>query len=147
MGDAVTELHTALFRFGTDRTWLRFDDPIETVTVWDLDDVLPAIERAEAASRNGQWVVGLLSYDAGPAFDAAVKSQRDESTPLLAYGIFERGESSPGPIDAPFQVGDWVPDQSEEAYGKAIDAVRSYISAGETYQVNYTVRRLSLIHI
>lgn len=143
MGDAVTELNTALFRFGTDRTWLRFGDPIETVTVWELDEVLPAIERAETASRNGQWVVGLLSYDAGPAFDAAVKSQRDESTPLLAYGIFERGESSPGPIDAPFQVGDWVPDQNEEAYSKAIDAVRSYISAGETYQVNYTVRRNS----
>ncbi len=141
MGRAGTELNTGLLRFGEDRSWLRFTNPIETVTIWDLDEVKPALQRAEQASAAGKWVVGLLSYDAGPAFDDAVQSQRDEDTPLLAYGIFHDPDASNGPIDAPFEIGDWIPDQTEEVYSRSIAEVRELIAAGETYQVNYTVRR------
>lgn len=143
MERSATKLNTGLLRFGPDRSWLRFIEPVETITVWELAEVLPALERAEAANEAGQWVVGLLSYDAGPAFDPAVVSKRDLDTPLLAFGIFEAPEESAGPLDAPFEVGEWRPDQSQAEYSKAIEAVRSYISAGETYQVNYTVRRHS----
>jgi len=136
-----TALNTALLRVGSTRSWQRFERPIDTVTVWDLAEVLPALERAEAATAKGHWVVGLLSYDAGPAFDPAVASQRDDETPLLAYGIFGSGEEVPGPRDAPFEIGEWHPDQDHDQYADAIDRVREYIRAGETYQVNYTVRR------
>ncbi len=120
---------------------MRFEDPIETVTVWELEGVLDALQKAEDATAAGHWVVGLLSYDAGPAFDPAVVSQRDEATPLLAYGIFTSGTPSDGPLDGPFEISEWTPDQSEADYSKSIDAVREYIRSGETYQVNYTVRR------
>ena len=136
-----THLTTGLLRFGTERQWLRFEDPIDTVTVWDLDDVLPAFEKAEAATIAGNWVVGLLSYDAGPAFDDAVVSQRDHNTPLLSYGIFNRHMTSDGPTDGPFEISEWTPDQTESQFSKSIDEVREYIRSGETYQVNYTVRR------
>lgn len=138
---STARLDVALIRYGDDRAWRRFDEPVDTVTVWDLEDVLPALARAEQETREGRWVVGLLSYDAGPAFDPAVVSQRDQETPLLAYGIFDSASASPGPRDAPFQISEWTPDQSEEEYAEAIAAVREYIRAGETYQVNYTVRR------
>ncbi len=134
-------LQTALLRFGDDRRWERFEDPEETVTVWDLDDVLPALAQAEEATTAGKWVVGLLSYDAGPAFDSAVVSQRDRETPLLAYGIFDRPAASNGPLDAPFEISEWTPDQTQEQYSKSIAIVREHIRAGDTYQVNYTVRR------
>ncbi len=120
---------------------MRFENPTATVTVWDLDDVLPALARAEQATADGKWVVGLLSYDAGPAFDPAVASKRDPSTPLLAYGIFESGEPCEGPLDGPFEISEWTPDQTEAEYTEAIDTVREHIRSGETYQVNYTVRR------
>ncbi|MFT7473377.1 MAG: para-aminobenzoate synthetase/4-amino-4-deoxychorismate lyase [Verrucomicrobiales bacterium] len=136
-----TSLSTGVLRFGDERGWLRFDDPIETVTIWSLDEVLPALQKAEDATAAGHWVVGLLSYDAGPAFDAAVASQRDPDTPLLAYGIFAGADESPGPLDGVFEISEWTPDQSEEDYSKAIAKVREFIRSGETYQVNYTVRR------
>lgn len=138
---ASTRLHTGLLRVGPNREWMRFEDPTETVTVWNLDEVLPALARAEQATADGHWVVGLLSYDAGPAFDPAVVSQRDPDTPLLAYGIFTNGEQVGGPLDGPFEISEWTPDQTEERYTEAITAVREYIRSGETYQVNYTVRR------
>ena len=143
MGRAGTQLTSGLLRFGTEREWLRFTDPEEKVTAWDIDEVIPSLERAEAATAAGKWVVGMLSYDAGPAFDEAVHSQRDDDTPLLAFGIFSAAEASSGPIDAPFEVGDWLPDQSEATYSASIDDVRELIAAGDTYQVNYTVRRHS----
>ncbi len=120
---------------------MRFENPTEAVTIWDLDDVLPALERAEQATADGKWVVGLLSYDAGPAFDPAVASKRDPSTPLLAYGIFDSGQPCDGPLDGPFEISEWTPDQTEAEYTAAIDTVREHIRSGETYQVNYTVRR------
>lgn len=137
----ATRLNTGLLRFGPDRTWLRFEDPVGTVTVTELDDVLPALDQAEQATTDGKWVVGLLSYDAGPAFDPAVVSKRDPNTPLLAFGIFDSAESSKGPLDGPFEISEWTPDQTEEQYTEAIAAVREYIRSGDTYQVNYTVRR------
>ena len=140
-GAVPTRLNTALLRFGTDRRWLRFEDPIDTVAAWELSEVLPALERADQASIDGSWVVGLLSYDAGPAFDAAVVSKRDPETPLVAFGIFDHPQPSDGPLDAPFEISEWTPDQDEATYSVAIDKVREYIRAGETYQVNYTMRR------
>lgn len=109
--------------------------------MWDLDDVLDGLASAERAALDGNWVVGMLSYDAGPAFDPAVASRRDPDTPLLAYGVFDSAEPSDGPKVAPFEISEWEPDQDFDHYRAAIDAVREHIRAGETYQVNYTMRR------
>ena len=110
-------------------------------TVWELSDVLAAFAQAEQAAKDGTWVVGMLSYDAGPAFDPAVVSQRDPETPLVAFGVFDDPQQSNGPEVAPFEISEWEPDQDFEHYRTAIDAVREHIRSGETYQVNYTMRR------
>ena len=110
-------------------------------TVWELSDVLAAFAQAEQAAKDGSWVVGMLSYDAGPAFDPAVVSQRDPETPLVAFGVFDDPQQSNGPEVAPFEISEWAPDQDFEQYRTAIDAVREHIRSGETYQVNYTMRR------
>ena len=136
-----TLLSSALVRHGDDRSWLAFGEPSQTKTVWDLDDVLDALTHAQDAARAGSWIVGMLSYDAGPAFDPAVVSRRDDETPLLAFGIFDDAVPSEGPKVAPFEISEWEPDQDFSRYEQAISAVREYIQAGETYQVNYTMRR------
>lgn len=139
--DRSASLNTALLRFGEERSWFRFTDPLEAITVWELEDVVPALERAHALNRDGHWVVGLLSYDAGPAFDPAVVSQRDSNCPLLALGVFDSVMADGGPIKAHFETSEWTPDQTEKTYAEAIAAVRRYIESGDTYQVNYTLRR------
>jgi para-aminobenzoate synthetase/4-amino-4-deoxychorismate lyase len=140
-GTGLPQLETALVRFGPDRRWLRFEDPEAVITIHDLADVLPALERAEDYTKAGKWVVGLLSYDAGPAFDDAVHSQRDPSVPLVALGVFDAPEASAGPLDGPFEISEWTADQDEATYTESIRTIRELIRAGITYQVNHTVRR------
>lgn len=134
-------LTNALVRHGDDRGWLDFSNPAASRTIWELDEVLDALSDAERAAQDGSWVVGMLSYDAGPAFDPAVASLRDPDTPLVAFGVFDDPTQSNGPEVAPFEISEWEPDQDFAHYDKAIDAVREHIRGGETYQVNYTMRR------
>ena len=141
MAHRNARLSNALVRHGVDHTWLSFEGPTATETVWEASDIPEALAAAEAAATNGSWVVGLLSYDAGPAFDPAVVSKRDPDTPLLAYGVFGSATPSDGPAVGPFEISKWEPDQDFEHYQNAIEAVREHIRSGETYQVNYTMRR------
>ena len=134
-------LQIALLRFGEDRAWLRFESPDAVITIDRLEDVLPALEEAERYSAAGKWVVGLLSYDAGPAFDPAVHSQRDPDVPLVAFGVFDAPNPSDGPLDGPFEISEWTADQDEATHAEAIAEIRKLIRSGITYQVNHTVRR------
>ena len=126
-----------------DRDWLSFTNPLETIVAWDLDEVLPAMQRVEAAAASGLWAVGFVSYDAGPAFDPAIESHRAEGTPLLAFGLF--ADATPDifdPEDQPgsFATGPWKPTVDQSHYEAGVRAVKEHIAAGDTYQVNLTLR-------
>lgn len=125
------------------RDWLSFSDPVDTIVAWELDEVVPAMERVEAAASNGLWAVGFVSYDAGPAFDAAVKSHRVADTPLLAFGLFADSEPDVfDPEDRPgaFTTGPWTPTVDQASYEAGVRSVKEHIAAGDTYQVNLTLR-------
>ena len=50
------------------RDWLHFSDPVDTIVAWELDEVRSALARVEEAAQCGLWAVGMVGYDAGPAF-------------------------------------------------------------------------------
>lgn len=128
------------------RDWLSFTDPVDTIVAWELDAVLPAMERVEAATLDGLWAVGFVSYDAGPAFDPAVASHRAQGTPLLAFGLFDAVESDvvvpehPGSQGGHFTAGPWDPAIDQAQFEDGVRAVKEHIAAGDTYQVNLTLR-------
>ena len=125
------------------REWLSFADPIDTIVAWTIEDVVPAMRRVEEAAANGSWAVGFVSYDAGPAFDAAIASHRADDTPLLAFGLF--ADSTPDEFDpedpaGAFSAGPWHPTIDQDRYEAGVRAVKEHIAAGNTYQVNLTLR-------
>ena len=125
------------------RDWLSFTNPVDTIVAWDLEDVVPALQRVETAAADGLWAVGFVSYDAGPAFDPAIKSHRAEGTPLLAFGLFD--EAKPDRFDpedqaGSFSTGPWIPSVDQARYEAGVRAVKEHIAAGDTYQVNLTLR-------
>lgn len=135
-------MHRALIRFPTSegRRWLEFRDAIETIQADDLDQVLEALARVEAHTHQGRWAVGMVSYDAGPAFDSAVRSQRNPDVPLLVFGIFEGPDRSRGPAGGDFEVSKWTPSLNRSTYEAAVAGIKEPIAAGITYQVNFTMR-------
>ncbi|MBN1303571.1 MAG: aminodeoxychorismate synthase component I [Anaerolineales bacterium] len=127
--------------------WLRFTSPIGIVTALNIDEVIPALESIEKQLLDRQtWAAGFISYEASPAFDSAlVTHPPDGMFPLLWFGLFNPPERSPdldelAPEPGGFQLGEWIPTTSREAYDHGIERIKKHIALGNTYQVNYTLR-------
>ena len=138
----------ALLQFPVDgeRRWLSFEAPRRTIVADELRDVPAAMAAAEQAVADGSWVVGMVSYDAGPAFDEAIRAARLRRCPLVSFGVFDAPRPAAGGLDGRptvtggYHVGPWVPNRSRPAHLTAIRTIRELIAAGETYQVNHTLR-------
>jgi para-aminobenzoate synthetase/4-amino-4-deoxychorismate lyase len=122
------------------RRWLAFSDPVAHFGTDRLDDVATVLDEVEAAARSGHWVVGHVSYDAGPAFDPAIAARRDPSVPLAVFAAFRDARPSRGPAGRPFDAGEWHTSDTQERFEASVARIREAIAAGDTYQVNYTMR-------
>lgn len=124
------------------RKWWRFTHPIRYIRATRYDEVLPALAEIEAAAERGAHAVGFITYEAAPAFDPALQTQRPDGVPLLLFGIFNAPEpvELPRRVGATYEVGAWEPDMSRDAYQRAIAAIKDAIARGDTYQVNFTMR-------
>jgi para-aminobenzoate synthetase/4-amino-4-deoxychorismate lyase len=112
---------------------LVFERPIEVLEAGRLDQVLPLLDRVDAACRAGRWAAGFLSYEAAPAFDPAFRTRTPGRLPLAWFGIFEsaaepREETPAGPTAGI----DWRPDIDRDAYRTALASIRAAIERGET---------------
>jgi para-aminobenzoate synthetase/4-amino-4-deoxychorismate lyase len=161
------------FSFSDGDTWLgfetlpeslRFSCPTRILVASCLSEVLDVVNAAEAASLAGSHVVGMIAYEAAPAFASSMrvpnKNNYYESTkktelPLAWFAVYSSAEVGPAPIPPTLcslcinnailmphssLAGPWDADTSRDEYNSAIERVRSLIKEGCVYQVNYTVR-------
>jgi para-aminobenzoate synthetase/4-amino-4-deoxychorismate lyase len=114
-----------------------FSHPKLVTVAQSVDEVIPVVRAAEAAAKSGSWVALAISYDAAPAFDDALDTHRDAGFPLVWSGIFEE-RSSVAVSEDHFAVSGFAPALTAGEYLRGIEAIKEYIAAGDTYQVNYT---------
>jgi para-aminobenzoate synthetase/4-amino-4-deoxychorismate lyase len=125
-----------------------FTDRVGEVTAITIDDVVPAMERAEEAAAGGLWAVGYVAYEAAPAFDPNLTvvsrsaARHHASLPLLWFGLYRRRIIDPRPPrrDGDYELSAWRSTVDEAGFVAAVDRIRDLIIAGDTYQVNYTAR-------
>ncbi len=123
--------------------WLEFEQPVEIVVAEGLTEVEPALARvAERIRTRALWAAGWVSYEAAPAFDAALRVRPPSDFPLVWFGLFPAPRIVPPPG---FPVGEeapipWQPRIDEADFRAAIARIRRCIQEGETYQVNFTWR-------
>lgn len=139
---APLRLRRALVRHdsGQGRRWLEFRNPVAHFSAAELSDVEPTIDAVETAAARGLWLVGIVSYDAAPAFDEALSSLRDRSVPLVAFAAFEEPRPSLGPAGRAFTTRAWTPSADQQTFESAVESIHEMIAAGDTYQVNCTLR-------
>ena len=127
-------------RTDEDKHQLLFTDPLRTIACYvpqGLDEAFGTVDEALSA---GMWVAGFVAYEAGH-FLCLDESQGVRSdSPLLWFGVYEAPahldtvnlpEATPSPVvlehALPFAD-----------YEQRIDKIKSYIRAGDTYQINFT---------
>ncbi len=116
--------------------------PVRIVTAHRVEEVLPALQAVEAAVRGeGLYAAGFVSYEAAPAFEAAMQVPPASPLPLVWFGLFN-GPTVPELDDAPghFALTPWEPNLSELEFTRDITQIRAAIRDGECYQVNHTLR-------
>ena len=129
--------------------------PVGVLEAARPDEVRGVLEAAEGAAARGLWVAGYVAYEAAPGLDPAlvVKTRRPgdpfERLPLAWFAMFEGREDTRLPVpqadpDASTAAA-WRPSIDRETYDRAIGRIRDEIAAGETYQVNFTLRLRSQV--
>ncbi len=123
-----------------------FAAPKRVIAAWRPAEVLPALQRAEAARAKGAWVAGYIAYEAGYALERKLAHlmPRKRSGPLLAFGLYDHPSDAAAMLARAATEGRATtmsapePRVSRRAYGNAARKVFDWIAAGDCYQVNLT---------
>jgi para-aminobenzoate synthetase/4-amino-4-deoxychorismate lyase len=140
-----------------------FTSPIEIIQCHDKQDIIEAFSNVEKYQKDGYYLAGFISYEAGLCFEK-VLSFADErigqiNVPLLWFGVYDKpiiydhkakffnnedmnvnfaqyasSEKTESHIE---NMSNTV---SREVYIHDVEFVRDAIARGETYQVNYTFK-------
>jgi para-aminobenzoate synthetase / 4-amino-4-deoxychorismate lyase len=123
------------------------------------DDPAAFVAKLEKALAEGYYLAGWISYEFGyllePQIAGLLPPQAQGNSPLASFGLFsepfrfdhENGNTT-FPIHTPagelpeFRVENLQVTQEKESYLDAIHRIKEYIAAGDTYQVNYTLKLL-----
>jgi para-aminobenzoate synthetase / 4-amino-4-deoxychorismate lyase len=126
------------------------ETPVDLREARRLEDVFAVVAWADACAQQGRWVVLLLAYDAAPAFDPALAvpdwraGRGAASSPVpLAWAACYDDARRPDPVPATRAPDDlepvaWRPSIDQAQFTADITRVLAHITAGDTYQVNYT---------
>jgi para-aminobenzoate synthetase/4-amino-4-deoxychorismate lyase len=139
---------TARFDDLTDGTAISFRRPSRVLTADRPEDVVPVLAEVERATQAGRWAFGYLAYEAAagldPGWAVAARTAADD-LPLAVFALCDEPAEVP-PIAPPpggargYSIGPWARDWTESGYHRDVARVREHIAAGETYQLNLTVR-------
>jgi para-aminobenzoate synthetase/4-amino-4-deoxychorismate lyase len=135
-------------------TSFRLIGPVGVVEARRPDEVADVIAAAEASAQRGLWAGGFVAYEAAPGLDPALAvrhrdpGDRFAELPLAWFALFEGREQTalPEPRDNGVGAADiWRPSVDRGRYDSAIAAIHERIAAGDTYQVNHTLRLRSTV--
>ena len=132
----------------TGGTALSFGPARRVLTADSPADVVPLLAEVERATAEGCWAVGYLAYEAAAGLDprwaVAARSAADQ-LPLAVFALCDRPADVP-PVPPPtgrarsYDLGPWQRGWTEDGYRRDVARVREQIAAGNTYQLNLTVR-------
>lgn len=137
-------LKQVVLRDETAGEWLIFTKPEDVCIAWELQEVLSTLATAERRVQSeGLFAAGYVSYEASPGFDAACVTQRRGALPLVCLGLFrepDRLRQLPR-AEGPGVLHQWSFSGTRENHLATVGEIKRQIEAGNTYQVNYTIRQ------
>ncbi len=130
-----------------------FINPSSIISCDTPSSLASAFEQMSLQKAQGKHLAGYLSYELGYLLEEKLTPllpmEKDRKVPLLWFGVFENAITlSPAEThkflaqqrSGEYQLKNLTPSMDETSYCEAIDKVKNYIAAGDTYQVNYTFK-------
>lgn len=131
---------------------LFFEHPIEEIICWHASSVISSLQEVSKFQKQGYYVVGFISYEAGYILHALDVNLQNLNVPLLHFAVYKmchvlteveinlklqhyavaQGDS--------FLIEDLHLNWPFATYEKAFDIVKHHIYEGDTYQVNLTTK-------
>ena len=132
-------------------SWRIFTSPEDVLFTHDISRVRALLADVEGqVEKNNLFAVGYLSYEAAPAFDSSYVVQNNSILPLMCFGLFtdyEEYDLIKANGNSFAALSNWELGVSADVYKENFLHIKEQIGLGNTYQINYTIRNLSLIHI
>ncbi len=119
--------------------WMLFENPERIIIANSADMVISKLAEVDELSQNGYYIVGYLSYEASPAFDAALKVAQAKY-PVMMFGVYKEYRNIILPDPSGCLLAELSPDIKIDDYIKNIAEIKEYIASGDTYQVNFTYK-------
>ena len=133
-----------LFRDEVTGRKVLFDNPSELLIANSPSELDQLIADAESHHRDGRWLAGYFSYEAGMDFEKKLKPLMpdDRRVPLACMGVFEspsEGEISENSNENEVAYfGEPVPDWSYQTYVQKFEQLTHHMMMGDCYQGNLT---------
>jgi para-aminobenzoate synthetase / 4-amino-4-deoxychorismate lyase len=117
--------------------WEFFDNPLAVLIATKAEEVRSVLDQVETATQQGYQCVGYVAYEAASALDTSL-TVHPSKRPLAVFGIFTSCQRlTTLPSNKPSAV--WLrPVMSCEQYTSKIQAIKTLLAHGESYQVNLT---------
>ena len=102
--------------------------------------MLPCLQQIEAAVAAGHYAAGFVAYEAAAAFDASFVTHQASGLPLVWFGIYPHYTSMAALAYSTedYTLGQWRAAVKAEQYRQTVSRIKQHLSAGDSYQVNYT---------
>lgn len=136
---------------GPDGASLLFTQPRDVLVAHNAAEARSALSHLAGAAGRNLWAAGYLAYEAGFLFEERLEKflpARSEM-PLLWFGLYDAPRHlSRAETDALLMgaaqgsIADLAPSLDLPAYEQAFARVKTLIEAGDTYQVNLTMKAL-----
>jgi para-aminobenzoate synthetase / 4-amino-4-deoxychorismate lyase len=127
-----------------DSEWKVFCNPLRMYETPRTDEAAAMLERVENEVQKGYHAAGFIAYEAAAAFDSALKTREGiAGFPLIWFGIYDNSfdlRGLPDVVPESCTTPVWTISQDYDDYERVIARLRAHIAAGNTYQVNYTLR-------
>lgn len=148
-------INEIVIRYARSGRWLRFVNPSEVIVARTPEEVAPLLSDIESKAKSqGLYAAGFISYEAASGFDPVLNTKAPGSFPLLCFGLYasvveldcldepvsdQRLDNSSSAVGSVH----WHLSQQKDRYIEQIHTIKQLIQAGDTYQVNYTIRQLA----
>ncbi len=124
------------------RQWLLFTEPHDVLVAVAPAEIPSLLNKLDVCIAEGNAVAGFITYEAASGIDPVLATKQPGFLPLAWFGVYSKPrflDKLPEPNSLPPPL-KWALDVTPEAYSETLRHIKSFISAGDTYQVNYTVR-------